>query len=67
MDQFKLKVEMCFALLSNQWGHLICLLLGAAIFLLSEPSLSFNNVMILLTNARSSAHIVELASGDGGY
>ena len=34
MEQFKLKVHvrMCFALISNQSGHLICLLLGAAIF-----------------------------------
>ena len=32
MEQFKLKVGMCFALISNQFGDLICLLLGAAIF-----------------------------------
>ena len=31
-DQFKLKVERCFTLLSNRYRHLICLLLGAAIF-----------------------------------
>ena len=33
MEQFKLKVERCFALISNQWGNLICLLQGAAIFI----------------------------------
>ena len=45
-------------------GDLICLshVLGAAIFLLSKRALSFNNVMITLTSARWSAHIVELAS-----
>ena len=43
-------------------GDLICLLLGAAIFFLSERSLSFNNVMITLTSARCGARIVELAS-----
>ena len=32
MEQFKLKVGGCFALISNQWWDLICLLLGAAIF-----------------------------------
>ena len=32
MEQFKLKVGRCFALTSNQWWDLICLLLGAAIF-----------------------------------
>ena len=33
MEQFKLKVGGCFALISNQWGYFICLLLGAAIFI----------------------------------
>ena len=33
MEQFKLKVGRCFALTSNQWWDLICLLLGAAIFI----------------------------------
>ena len=32
MEQFKLRVERCFALISNKWGDLICLLLGTAIF-----------------------------------
>ena len=32
MEQFKLKVDRCFALISNQFGNLVCLLLGAAIF-----------------------------------
>ena len=36
---------------------------GRSHFLLSERSLSFNNVMITLTSARGSARIVELASG----
>ena len=64
MEQFRLMVERCFALISNQWGDLVCLLLGAAIFfLLSERLLSFNNAMITLTSAHWSARIVELASG----
>ena len=33
MEQFKLKVGRCFALISNQLGDLIYLLLGAAIFI----------------------------------
>ena len=33
MEQFKLKVGRCFALISNQLGGLICLLPGAAIFI----------------------------------
>ena len=33
MEQFKLKVGGNFALISNQLGDLICLLLGAAIFI----------------------------------
>ena len=33
MEEFKLKVGRCFALISNQWWDLICLLLGAAIFI----------------------------------
>ena len=37
-----INLERCFALLSNQWGHLMCLLLGAAIFI--------NNVLITLTS-----------------
>ena len=32
MEQFKLKVGRCFALISNQSENLICLLMGAAIF-----------------------------------
>ena len=59
MEQFKLKIGRCLALISDQWGDLICLLLGAAIFLLSERSLWFNNVMFTLTSARWSARIVE--------
>ena len=35
---------------------------GRRHFLLSERSLSFNNVMVTLTSARSSARTVELAS-----
>ena len=35
---------------------------GRSHFLLSECSLSFNNVIITLTSTRSSARIVELAS-----
>ena len=33
MEQFKLKVGQCFALISNHLGDLIFLLLGAAIFI----------------------------------
>ena len=36
---------------------------GRSHLLLSERSISFNNVMITQTNARSSARIVEPASG----
>ena len=36
MEQFKLKVGRCFVLISNQLGDLICLLLGAAIFIERE-------------------------------
>ena len=57
MEQFKLKVGRCFALISN---HLVCY--WAPPLLLSERSLSFNNVMITLTSARLSARTVELAS-----
>ena len=32
MEQSKLKVGKCFALISNHWGDLICLLLGTTIF-----------------------------------
>ena len=38
MEQVKLKVGRCFALISNQFGDLICLLMGAAIF--SERALA---------------------------
>ena len=60
MEQFKLKVGRCFALISNLFGGLICL---CRHFLFSERSLSFNNVMITLISARPSARTVELASG----
>ena len=36
---------------------------GRRHFLLSERSLSFNDVMITMTSARSSARTVEIASG----
>ena len=62
MEQFKLKVGRCFTLVSNQWGDLICVLLGRSQFLLSERSLSFNIVMITQTSTRWSARIVGLAS-----
>ena len=62
MEQFKLKVERCFALISNHlWGFDL-FVTGRRHFLLSERSLSFNNVIITLTSARSSARTVELAS-----
>ena len=59
MEQFKLKV---FRFDFQPMGDFICLLLGSAIFLLSERSLSFNNAMITLTSALWSARIVELTS-----
>ena len=56
-----------FRLISNQWanGGFDLFVTGRSHFLLSERSLSFNNVMITLTSARWSARIVELASGIG--
>ena len=33
MEQYKLKVERCFASISNQWGRLICLIQGVAILI----------------------------------
>ena len=59
MEQSKLKAERCFRFDFQPMGDLICLLLGAAIFLLSEHPLSFNNVVITLTSARWSTRIVE--------
>ena len=63
MEQFKLKVGRCFALISNHLGGFDLFVTGRRHFLLSERSLSFNNVIITLTSARSSARTVELASG----
>ena len=62
MEQFKLKVGRCFALISNHLGGFDLLVTWRRHFLLSARSLSFNNVMITLTSARPSARIVELAS-----
>ena len=62
MEQFKLKVGRCFALISNHLGGFDLFVTGRRHFLLSERSLSFNNVMITLTSARPSARTVELAS-----
>ena len=62
MEQFKLKVGRCFALISNHLGGFDLLVTGRRHFLWSARSLSFNNVMITLTSARPSARIVELAS-----
>ena len=62
MEQFKLKVGRCFALISNHLGGFDLFVTGHRHFLLSERSLSFNNVMITLTSARWSACIVDLAS-----
>ena len=65
MEQFELKVGRCFALISNHLGGrgFDLFVTGRRHFLLSERSLSFNNVMITLTSARPSARTVELASG----
>ena len=62
MEQFKLKVGRCFALISNHLGGFDLFVTGRRHFLLGERSLSFNNVMITLTSARPSARTVELAS-----
>ena len=62
MEQFNLKVGRCFALISNHLGGFDLFVTGRRHFLLSERSLSFNNVMITLTSARPSARTVELAS-----
>ena len=62
MEQVKLKVGRCFALISNQWGVFDLFVTGRSHFLLSEHSLSFNNAMITLTSPRWSARIVELVS-----
>ena len=59
MEQFKLEVGRCFALIYNQLGVFDLFVTGRSHFLLCERSLSFNNVMITLTSAR----ILELASG----
>ena len=61
-EQFKLKVGRCFALISNQWRDLICLLQGAAFFIERAHAI-VQHLMITLTSARWSARIVELASG----
>ena len=62
MEHFKLQVGRYFALISNHSGGFDLFVTGRRHFLLSERSLSFNNVMITLTSARSSARTVELAS-----
>ena len=62
MEQFKLKVGRCFALISNHLGGFDLFVTGRRHFLFSEHSLSFNNVMITPTSARPSARTVELAS-----
>ena len=62
MEQFKLKVGRCFALIPNHLGGFDLFVTGRRHFILSERSLSFNNVMITLTSARPSARTVELAS-----
>ena len=63
MEQVKLKVGRCFALISNQWGRFDLFVTGRSHLLLSERSLSFNNAMITLKSALWSARLVELASG----
>ena len=63
MEQFKLKVGRCFALISNHCWGVELFVTVRCYFLLSERSLSLNNVITTLTSARWSARIVELASG----
>ena len=61
MEQFKLKVGRCFALISNHLGGFDLFVTGRRHFLLSERSLSFNNVVITLTNARTNARTVDMS------
>ena len=57
------KVERCFAFPFLPLGAFDLFVTGRSHLFLSERSLSFKNVMITVTIARSSARIVELASG----
>ena len=54
--------EAVFCLDFQPFGGFDLFVTGRSVFLLSERSLSFNNVMITLTSARPSARTVELAS-----
>ena len=63
IEQFKLKVRRCFALISTHLGGFNLFVTGRRHFLLSERSQSFNNVIITLTSAHWNARIVEVASG----
>ena len=62
-EQSKLKVEGCFRFDFQPMGGLDLFVTGRSHFLLSQRSISFNNVMITLTSSRLGARIVELASG----
>ena len=57
MEHFKLKVERCFALISNQWEEFDLFVTGRSNVLFGEHSLSFKNVMITLASAPWSARI----------
>ena len=46
MEQLKLTVGRCFALISSKLGEFDLFVVGRSHFLLSERSLSFNSVMI---------------------
>ena len=60
MKQFYLQVGRRFALLSNQYMHLICLLQHCHV---NEQALAIvQQCNVLLSRARSSSHIVVLAS-----
>ena len=63
MEQFKLKVERCSRFDFQTNGRFDLFITRRSHFLLSERSLSFDNVMITQTSARWSARISELASG----
>ena len=66
MEQFKLKVGRCFALISNHLGDFDLLVTGRRHFLLSARSLSFNNVMITLTpGVLSSAFSLNASARQG--
>ena len=66
MEQFKPKEGRCLRFDFQPMGGFDLFVTGPSHFLLSEHSLSLNNVMITLTRARWGARVVELTSGLNG-